>query len=458
MMTSLTGASKRPSAPATFAVLVGRGRRLLRKSGYWPGALDLYGAWEANVSTLTDKSHGEWRNNWPVVIAGAAGGSLSTLHLYSTGVMIAPLEQEFGWSRAVISSGLTITAVVGVILAPIIGMLIDRIGPRRVGFTGAVLFCISIAALSLTRSAWTWWAAWSAVAVTATCIAPSVWAAGVSGLFDRSRGMALALTLCGTSAGAMLVPMATHLLVESYGWRNAYLGISAVWALVTIPLIFFFFTSLIDKHHAGGSISVLPGRQPGVDASVRQVITSLAFVKLALAAVAIVTVVSSLIGNLVPILTLEGHSPGSAAAIAGLLGVGSIIGRLCGGYLLDRINGSIVGGASVLVPIITCLLLLITPGSAVAASAAVLMMGMAVGVEWDAVAYLTSRHFGVHNFGTVFGTIGGLLLLMNGIGPFITNYVYDVTGSYVPALWGAIPLCLLSSTLFLTLGPYPRTT
>jgi MFS family permease len=399
---------------------------------------------------------GEWRRNWPVVLAGAVGGSLATLHLYSTGVMIEPLEREFGWTRAQVSSGLTIVAVAGVLLSPFIGMVVDRVGARRVALFGAALFSLCIAGLSqATSSIGLWWAIWTGIAIGGACIAPTVWAAGVTSLFVKSRGMALAITLCGTAIGAVIVPMTTHLLIDAFEWRGAYLSLAAIWAVVTLPLVYFGFSSAIDRGRRQDSAKPAATELPPDAPSVRQAMASWRFVKLALAAITIVTVASSILANVVPILIAEGYAAGRAAAIAGIIGVGSIIGRLCGGYLLDRINGRFVAGFSVLIPIATCLIVLWASHSVTAVSLGLFLLGLAVGIEWDGVAYLASRHFGMRSFGTVFGTIGGLSLLFNGMGPVLTNHVYDVAGSYEPALWGFIPLCLLSSALFLMLGPYP---
>jgi MFS family permease len=396
----------------------------------------------------------EWRRNWLVVFAGAAGGCLASVHLYSIGVMIDPLEREFGWSRAQVSSGLSVVAVVAVLLSPLIGMVIDRIGARRVALLGVCLFSAFLASLSqATPSIALWWAIWLGIALGAACIAPTVWAAGVTSLFSASRGMALAVTLCGTAIGALIVPTVTHLLVDSLGWRGAYLGLAAIWALVVLPLVWFGFSSSIDQNRLakGEAKTAAPPRDGGPTAW--SSILSRRFVMLTLGAISIVTVASSLVANFVPILIAEGYTSGRAAAVAGLVGAGSILGRLIGGYLLDRIDGRLVCGISVLAPIGTCLALLLAPGSVVLVSVGIFALGLAVGVEWDGVAYLASRHFGVASFGTVFGTIGGMSLLLNGMGPVITNYSFDVTGSYVAAIWGFIPLCLLSSAMFFLLGP-----
>lgn len=94
------------------------------------------------------------------------------------------------------------------------------------------------------------------------------------------------------------------------------------------------------------------------------------------------------------------------------------------------------------------------PGSWLSAAIAFAVLGLAMGTELDACAYLCSRHFGMQRFGAVFGTINGLLMFGNAAAPVIANYGYDLTHSYEAALWALIPVCLLSAFLFFSLGPY----
>ena len=86
---------------------------------------------------------------------------------------------------------------------------------------------------------------------------------------------------------------------------------------------------------------------------------------------------------------------------------------------------------------------------------ACLVLGLSIGTEVDACAYLAARHFGMRSFGTLFGAINGLLLFGTGFSPLASNYVYDVTKSYNPVLWSLIPLCVTAALLFLALGRYP---
>ncbi len=64
--------------------------------------------------------------------AAALGYATSVLHVYSLGAFIGPLQQEFGWSRAQTSAGLTVSALISAIGCIRVGMLVDRTGPRQV--------------------------------------------------------------------------------------------------------------------------------------------------------------------------------------------------------------------------------------------------------------------------------------------------------------------------------------
>ena len=192
---------------------------------------------------------------------------------------------------------------------------------------------------------------------------------------------------------------------------------------------------------------------PGLD--IRPSLLSWKFVRLASAGFLASLVVVSFVTGLVPILTSLSIDRQSAAYVAGLIGISTVVGRLTGGYLLDRVNGNMVGAVSMLLPIIPSVVLLLFPGSVPLASLAVIVLGLSLGVELDAVAYLVGKHFGMRNYGTLFGTIAGLLALATGLGPVLLNLVYDTTQAYTAVLIAYIPLSLLTAALFASLGRYP---
>src|SRR5262249_9156451 len=141
----------------------------------------------------------EWRIHWPVVAVGFVGVTPATGHIYSLGGMIGPGERELGWTRAQISSGLTIQSTRGRLMGPLVGMCIDRFGPRRIAIAGCALYCLMIGLLSTVGAdIWSWRALWIGIAIGQSFISPTVWTAAVSSLFVANRGMAQALTLSGT--------------------------------------------------------------------------------------------------------------------------------------------------------------------------------------------------------------------------------------------------------------------
>ena len=407
------------------------------------------------MTTQKSVARDEFNRNWKVVLAGALGMALASVGVYVMGIFIQPLEQEFGWKRAEIVAGMTIVSLFGMACAPFVGLIVDRFGPRRLGVFGVLVSCVTLASFSLTGpSIWSWWALWIPVALAGTCMTPTIWTSGVSSLFDAGRGMALALVLGGTALCSTLTPILGNYFIETLGWRHAFLALAAFWGILVIPVVLLFFSSARDRNR------VVPSSQK-IDAialtgiGVREALVSGKYFRLASAGFSATLIVVSLVTGLVPILTSLSIERQSAANIAGLIGISTMIGRLTGGYLLDRINGNLVGAVSMMLPIIPCALLLAYPGSIPAATVAVLFLGLSLGVELDAVAYLVSRHFGMLHYGVLFGTIVGLLSVATGFGPLLISFVYDTTRSYEGVLWGYIPLSLLTSVLFASLGRYP---
>lgn len=107
----------------------------------------------------------EWRSFWFLPLAAALGYSTAVLHTYAIGPFIAPLQQEFGWSRAQTSLGITIAGVAGAVFSVPIGMLVDRLGPRLVGLIGVLLMTAAFALLgTATGDMANWLVLWGIVA------------------------------------------------------------------------------------------------------------------------------------------------------------------------------------------------------------------------------------------------------------------------------------------------------
>ncbi len=398
----------------------------------------------------------EWRAGWTWVAAAMAGYSIASIPAGSTGIMMVPIEQDLGWSRTEIYSGISLISFIAVGLATFIGAGIDRLGARRIAIAAAVLMCGAIAMIStIGNSLWQWWAAWVIVGIASAAM-PTVWLAPLAGRFVVSRGLALAFVLSGSGISTFLVPIVSHALLESYGWRGGYLGLGLIWALASLPLILLFFrdaekTGSLRANAAAGA--AVPARLAGL--TVRQALASTTYYRLLLAAFLSIFGGVPIIMNLVPVLVWGGVESGTAATVSGLLGISTIAGRVMGGWLMDRLSAKAIAAFSALAAAVLPATLLLIPGSVAAATTGVIIYGLVGGAKVGAIAYLASRHLGQRAFGTLYGAINASVAMAVGIGPLAANYIYDLTGTYEIVLWSAVPVLAVAALLYLSLGRYP---
>src|SRR4029077_901942 len=152
------------------------------------------------------------------------------------------------------------------------------------------------------------------------------------------------------------------------------------------------------------------------------------------------------------LLTDAGLSPAKAAATLGLFGLATMTGRLLAGYLVDRFFAAHVASVLFLLPIVGFALLATAAGALPALG--VILIGLGLGTEIDLIAFLTSRYLGQRAFGQLYGFCCMLCGLGSSCGRSIGGAVYDLAGSYNPALVGAAIALALAVVLVYRLGPY----
>ncbi len=395
----------------------------------------------------------EWRAGWPLALTAMWGISLTTLHSGSTGVMMEPLEREFGWSRTEIYFGNSLVSYVPVLLGIAMGFAIDRFGPRRIAIAAAAAVCAGYAMLSqVTGGLWNWWASWALIGIAISAM-PVVWLTAVSGRFNASRGLAIAVALSGTGLANFLVPPITNVLVEHYGWRGGYLGLASIWAVIVLPLALLFFRGAGEQKATAASPPPSDKLLPGLTA--REGYRSASFWKLFFAAFLGTAGGVALIMNMVPVLVSTGLGKGTAAWVAGLAGLSTIIGRILGGWLMDRINAKNIAAVATLAGATLPVMLLFVPGSVAAATFGVCVYGFAGGAKIGAVVFLTSKHLGQRAFASLYASINSFMALGVGTAPLIANMIYDATRSYTPMMWAAVPVLSIAAIIYYSLGSYP---
>lgn len=407
-----------------------------------------------------DSASREWRTSWAMVMAACIGMSFHSVTTYGFGLFIEPLTVEFGWSRAQVSSGLSLAALLSVPLAPLLGAMVDRWGSRRLALPGIVMTGLCLSFFSLANGSVTQWLGlWVAYTFLSVGVNSTVWAAAISGVFTAGRGLALGVTLSGAALAQVFAPPLTQWLIESFGWRMAFIGLGLGWGSPALLLCLFF---LYDAHDRGrrqvdpGAADVPPVVRltlPGL--SIGQACRNLALLRIGAATLIMMVLTIGVIVHQVPLLTEIGVSRQTAAYLAGLTGMAGLIGKLVTGYLMDRMHAGWVSSLTVGVAAIAFLLLLDPSRNLPLVVLAMVILGYSSGSKFQICAYQTSRYAGMRHFGKIFGVMSCLVALGAGLGPFLAGVIYDLFGSYRALVMIGVPASLLSGLLLFRLGAYP---
>jgi len=396
----------------------------------------------------------EWRAHWPLVVAGFFGSALNVLPVYALGVLLTPVVEEFGWTRAEYFFGLSLSGMMVAALVPFTGRWIDRKGSRSVAIPGVIIYCVTFAALAISGAEiWQWWAIWAVHALGAAMITTNVWTGPIAANFDKSRGTAMAVALAGSGFAAAITPLLMTGLADAYDWRMACIIVSAIFLAVLLPLTIL---CLKDGPRAGATAAAGETATAKTGLTLAEGLRAPSFIKLAAASVLIFVPLLALVIHFVPLARADGLASGEAAAAAGAIGLASLSGRLVAGPLLDRIQGRFVAIAALFLPIAASIMLLMglasSPGMAAVIAA---LLGGALGAYINILAYLSARYWGMRSYATLFGLLLSCLAISQAIGPTLAGHIFDITGSYRAFMWLALPSLILAMLLIATLGRYP---
>ena len=150
----------------------------------------------------------------------------------------------------------------------------------------------------------------------------------------------------------------------------------------------------------------------------------------------------------------KGFGAGQEVLLASFIGYSVIVGRILGGYLIDRIWAPAVAFVMLSLPAISCLMLQGPQDSFVYAATAVAILGFAAGVEYDLMAFLVSRYFGLKNYGAIYGFLYAFFAAGAGFGPVIYGKSFERTGSYDSMLMIGAGVLIAGTLPLLLLGKY----
>jgi MFS family permease len=373
---------------------------------------------------------------------------------FTFGVFLKPLTAAFGIQRGVASFALTIGLLATALALPVVGRMADRFGPRAVGLAAVPLFAAGIAAAGLfSPSVGLFMVLFALAGVAAAGQTPLVYLKAIALRVDRARGIALATALCGVGIGSIVMPLLAQFLIDRYGWRLAYCGIAAVLVVIAIPVLLLMIPGHRAAEATAGSVDAADAGAalPGVLAA--EALRGSKFWRLAVCMFLAAGAANGTIAHVVPLLTDRGVPAAEAAAAVAAVGATAIVGRLLGGFLLDRFWAPAVAAvffAGMIVGIGT----LATAQTVHAALFATIMLGLGLGVEADLVGFLVSRYFGTRAFGSLFGLSFASFMLGSSLGPIFMGAMFDLTRSYTQPLIVLMGCAAVAGAGLLTMGAY----
>ncbi|KQX23452.1 MULTISPECIES: MFS transporter [unclassified Sphingomonas] len=380
---------------------------------------------------------GEWRAGWRPLLASTVGfGSGLGLVTYLSSLFILPVQRESGWSTSAVTISPIISLLVG-LCSPFAGMLVDRWGSRRISLIGLALLGATLCLLAMAPlRPMTLYGAAAAIGLVGALSSTTPFLRCVAGWFPRRTGFALGLAMNGVPVMAFVVTPLVSWIIYAHGWRSGYLALAGVSLLVGWPLVY---ALLADR--AGSA----PAARRGGDASLRPALRQPAFWLVTLAIGLASIPLGGFLASLQPMLASNGIPIRDATILGMVYALSIMLGRLLGGYCMDRFwDGGVALG----------LMLLSGAGALMLAGgvmpmpllvAAVLLVGMGQGAEADMIGYFALRLFGLGAYSTIVGLWTMVASLTIALGGISFAGIYDHAGSYAGA-------CLLGAGCFLLSG------
>lgn len=243
--------------------------------------------------------------------------------------------------------------------------------------------------------------------------------------------------------------------IETLGWRQAYLVLASLPLLVALPLVAVLLREpprtadgAAGQASPAAPVALLPGMTLG------EAMRTVRFWVLWTALLVVSIGVGALIPNMVPILMADGLTAEDAAATAGLVGISVIVGRLVSGWLIDRVHAPLVAFVFLSVPALACLILAFPEHFAAWIALAAILVGLAAGAEFDLMAFMVSRYFGMAQYARIYSVQFIAFALGSGFVAPLPAIVRERTGSYDPALFTFAVLFLVGGVLMLAMGRY----
>jgi MFS family permease len=400
-----------------------------------------------------------------IALLGAAG------FRSAPGVLMVPLESQFGWSRSAMSVAVSINLVLYGLTAPFAAALIDRFGIRQVTAFALVLVAAGSGLTVFVSASWQLSLTWGLLVGLGTGSMALVFAATITNRwFTVRRGLVMGALTAAAATGQLIFLPVLAAAVDGPGWRVASLIIAGA-ALAVVPLVLRYLrdypADVGARPYGGPAVEDLatPTAGPTGTGPARRAITALVnaahrrtFWALAGGFAICGATTNGLIGtHFIPAAHDHGMPETTAASLLAVVGVFDVVGTIASGLLTDRVDPRVLLGLYYALRGVGLLMLPALLASSVHPN--MIAFVVVYGLDWVATVpptvALCRQAFGEE--GTiVFGWVFASHQIGAAIASFVAGSIRDATGAYTIAWFGAAGLCGMAALISLGIGRRPE--
>jgi len=409
-----------------------------------------------------------FRGWWLVGAGGLVQLTGAILFFQAFGAYFLLIEDEFGWSKALLAGAFALARLESGLLGPIQGWMIDRYGPRAVIRWGLIIFGLALIGFSQIETIVEFYVYFFFIALGTSLGGFLSVTTALVNWFSKHRAKALAMSQLGFSFGGILVPI-TIFSLETIGWRSTAVASGIIVLMVAWPL-----TRIIDHRpeDIGETPDGIPYQEPtrsstshnsknppayrGSDFTAGEALRTRAFWFMALGHGTALLIIGAVMVHLILHLNGRlGYSLTTAGLVISLLTGMQIIGQVSAGFLGDRFDKRLIVGVCMGFHAAGMLLLAYAENLWMIAGFAVLH-GIAWGTRGPLMQAIRADYFGASNFGVIMGWSSLIVMIGMALGPLYAGYMADRTGNYVSA-FTTLAICALFGGIFFLLAKKPMT-
>jgi len=371
-----------------------------------------------------------------------------------------PIIDEFGWERGITAGAFSFGFVASAIMSPLIGRLMDRLGPRSVMELGVALMAGGLLLAPLTTQPWHLYLTIGVmVGAGSICLGYSGQSLFLPNWFNRRRGLAIGLAFAGVGIGSVTLLPWVQLMIDRSGWRTACTAMGLLVLVVLAPINLLLrkrpedLGLQVDGDAAPSASSAKPVSNivdpdwAGIDWTLKRALGTSRFWWLAIGYSGGLYVWYAVQVHQTKYLLDIGFSPSVAVWSLGAVSLLGIPGQILLGHLSDRVGREWIWSTSCAGFAICFAALIALPHYPTLILVYVMVFTQgALGYGLTSImGAVVAEIFQGRHYGSIFGTIMMVALGGGAAGPFVTGVLHDLSGSYMLAFMIGIAVSGLSA-------------